>query len=173
MTFRDFPAFDETNAPAEARDALARNKLAFGAIPAPLARYAGAPLLLRAALSGLEAFEHSSLAPLEREVLAMTLGRTNGCNFCLKLHRRLLTAQKAPSELIGALEMGEPLQEPRLEALRRFILELLAEHGDVSREAWTNFREAGYSHQQALELVAGVGVYTMTTLANRLTETSE
>src|SRR5262245_40844767 len=104
MNFRNFPSFDDTNAPAAAREALAENKRRFGAIPAPLARYAGSPLMLQAALSGLAAFEHSSLEPLEREVLAMTMGRANGCKFCVALHRRLLAAQDAPPTLVRALE---------------------------------------------------------------------
>lgn len=173
MTQRQFPRFDETNAPAAARDALAFNKRAFGAIPEPLARYASSPLTLSAALAGLEAFEKTSLSPLEREVLAMTMGRVNGCKFCLDLHGRLLKAQKVPAELIGALQAGQPLAEPRLEALRGFVLAVLERTGDVSGPAWTNFREAGYSHEQALEVVTGISVYTLTTFANRLTETSE
>lgn len=48
-------------------------------------------------LAGLEAFEKSSLGPLEREVLAMTMGHRNGCQFCLNLHRRMLKAQHAPA----------------------------------------------------------------------------
>ena len=173
MTFRDFPRFDETTAPAAARDSLARSKQAFGAIPAPLACYASSPLMLTTVLAGLDAFGKCSLQPLEREVLAMTMGRVNGCKLCLNLHRRLLEGLRAPSELVVALETGLPLREPRLEALRLFVLALLEQKGDVPGEVWRNFREVGYSHEQALELVVGVGVYTMTTLANRLTETSE
>jgi uncharacterized peroxidase-related enzyme len=173
MTFRDFPRFDETSAPAAARAALAKNKQLFGAIAAPLACYASSPLMLETALSGLAALEHSSLSPLEREVLAMTMGRVNGCNFCVSLHRRLLAAQKATPELVSALEAGQALGTPRLEALRRFVLALLETKGDVPRAVWTDFREAGYTHEQALEIVTGVSVYTLTTLANRLTETSE
>jgi AhpD family alkylhydroperoxidase len=173
MTKRDFPRFDETTAPASARESLAQSKRAFGAVPEPLARYASSPLMLTAALSGLDAFEKSSLAPLEREVLAMTMGRLNGCKFCLNLHKRLLGAQQAPAALTSALETGQALAEPRLEALRQFVLALLREHGDVSHEVWTDFREAGYSHAQALEVLTGVSIYTLTTLANRLTETSE
>lgn len=173
MTYRDFPRFDETNAPSAAREALAQTKRQFGAIPAPLARYAGSPWMLGAALAGLDAFEKSSLLPLEREVLAMTMGRANGCQFCLSLHRRLLAAKKAPAELVDALEAGAPLADARLEALRGFVLALLEHHGDVPRDTWTTFREAGFSHQQALEVVTGVSVYTLTTFANRLTETSD
>jgi len=173
MTFRNFQAFDENTAPIEAREALAQNRRAFGAIPAPLARYAASPVMLATALAGLHAFESTSLAPLEREVLAMTMGRLNGCRFCLRFHRRLLVEQKAPPELIEALEAGRPLTEPRLEALRAFVVALVESHGDVPARVWTDFREAGYAHRHALELVLGVGVYTLTTLANRLTETSE
>ena len=173
MAQRQFPRFDETTAPAAARDALAFSKRAFGALPEPLARYASSPVTLNAALAGLEAFEKTTLAPLEREVLAMTMGRLNGCKFCLDLHGRLLKAHKAPPQLISDLEAGQPLAEPRLEALRGFILALLERTGDVSSLAWTNFREAGYSHEQALEVVTGISVYTLTTFANRLTQTSE
>ncbi len=173
MTVRQFPVFDETNAPPEAREPLAQNKRAFGAIPAPLARYASSPSLLGLALTGLQTFEKTTLSALEREVLAMTMGRLNGCRFCLGLHRRLLTGQKAPRELIDALESGERLTDARLEALRAFVAALVEHRGDVPAGVWSDFREAGYTHQQALELVLGVGVYTLTTFANRLTETSE
>ena len=104
MTFRAFPRFDETTAPADAREALANAKLKFGAVPEPLARYASSPSTLKTALAGLHTFESSSLAPVERETLAMTMARRNGCNLCLNLHRRILNTQKAPAELVSALE---------------------------------------------------------------------
>jgi len=40
----------------------------------------------------------------------------------------------------------------------------------VPSKVWSDFREAGYSHEQALDVVTGVSVYTLTTLANRLIE---
>lgn len=173
MTQREFQSFDETTAPAPAREALAKTKRAFGAIPEPLARYASSPLMLGAALSGLDAFEKSSLAPLEREVLAMTVGRVNGCHFCLELHGRLLASMNAPDEVTSALRTGAALSDRRLEALRQFVLASLAEHGSVPPRVWSDFRESGFSHEQALDVLLGISVYTLTTFANRLTETSE
>jgi AhpD family alkylhydroperoxidase len=173
MTFRHFPRFDETSAPAGARATLARTKAVFGGIPGPLSRYASSPLALDAALAGLDAFEKSSLAPLEREVLALTMGRRNSCKFCVDFHLRLLKAQQAAPELVSALADGQALREPRLDALRLFILAVLDRQGDVPQDVWSNFREAGYTHEQALEVVTGVSVYTLTTFANRLTESSE
>jgi uncharacterized peroxidase-related enzyme len=173
MTHRQFPTFDENTAPAAARESLVRTKQAFGAIPMPVARYASSPVTLKAALAGLDAFESTSLAPLERETVAMTVSRRNRCRFCLALHTRLLRAQGADPELIAALTEGGALPQPRLNAVARFANALLDQHGDVSQEVWTDLREAGYTHEQALEIALGVGVYTLTTLANRLTESGE
>lgn len=168
-----FPAFDETTAPEPARAALLGSKQKFGAIPKPLAHYASSPLFLRQALGSLDAFEHSSLAPLEREVVAMTMGRVNGCNLCVALHRRLLAGMKAPPELVSALVDGSPLDDPRLEALRLFTLALLEQRGAVDEHRLGLFLDAGFTHAQAFETVLGVATYTLTTFANRLIESSE
>jgi AhpD family alkylhydroperoxidase len=173
MTSRHFPEFDETTAPEAARAALAATKRRFGGIPKPISRHASSPALLITALGGLDAFEKTTLAPLEREVLAMAMGARNGCRFCVELHTRLLRAQHADAELVRELRSGGPLSDSRLDALRRFVLSLLDHGGDVPPYEWSRFREAGFTHEQALEVVLGVGVYTMTTLANRLTQTSE
>lgn len=96
---RAFPSYDLDSAPAAAREILAESKRKFGFIPSPLARLALSPLALQATLAGLTAFEHGSLAPLEREVLAMTMGVKNGCHYCISLHRRFLKMLEAPAGL--------------------------------------------------------------------------
>jgi len=168
---RNFHAYDLDSAPTEARALLEDNLKKFGVIPAPLARYAVSPLTLEAALTGLAAFERSSLAPLEREVLAMVMGRKNGCEFCLQLHRRLLGFMDAPPGLADALERGEPLGVARLEAVRSFVLAVSERAGDVSESEWQAFLGAGFDRGAALEIVLGIATYTLTTLANRLVET--
>jgi len=149
---------------------LAENQRKFGFIPSPLARLAASPGALRAALAGLNAFEHSSLAPLEREVVAMTMGVKNGCHYCISLHRRLLTILDAPAGMSEALEHNRPLESSKLEALRAFTLALVDRTGDVSEEAWQQFLSAGFDRAAALDVVVGVAAYTLTTFANRLTE---
>ncbi len=167
---RSFPAFDLETAPAAARPLLAENLKKWGKIPSPLARYAASPITLQTAIAGLDAFEHSSLSPLEREVLAMVMGRKNGCDYCIALHQRLLRLLNAPPGLAEALEHGRPLESARLEALRAFVLELLDRTGDVRPDVWRHFIAAGFDHAAALEVVLGIATYTLTTFANRLTE---
>ena len=167
---RSFVAHDLSTAPSAARPILEENKKKFGIIPSPLARYAASPAMLQAAIAGLTAFEHTQLQPLEREVLAMVMGRENGCEYCVHLHRRLLRTLDAPPALSEALEHGRPLESPKLEALRHFILSALERKGDVTPEAWQQFLDAGFDRIAALEVVMGIAAYTLTTFANRLTE---
>lgn len=169
-TSRSFTSYDLESAPSAAREALAETQRKFGFIPSPLARLAASPGALRAALAGLTAFEHSSLAPLEREVVAMTMGVRNGCHYCISLHRRLLTMLDAPAAMSEALEHNRPLDAPKLEALRAFTLALVDHAGDVPDEAWTQFLDAGFDRTAALDVVVGVAAYTLTTFANRLTQ---
>ena len=167
---RAFIDYNLTNAPAESRAILAETQRKFGKIPSPLARLAASPVALQAALAGLGSFDHSSLTPLEREVLAMTMARKNGCHYCLALHRRMLRAVDAPAGLCEALEAGASLDPPKLEALRDFVLALLEHTGDVPAPAWQAFLAAGFDRAAALEVVMGIGAYTLTTFANRLSE---
>ena len=167
---RSFQSFDATTAPAASQPILAETQRKFGMLPSPVARLAAAPKVLQAALTGLDTFEHSSLTPLEREVLAMTLARKNGCHYCIALHRRLLHFADAPPALADALEQGEPLESARLETLRSFTLEVLETTGNVSDRAWSDFLGAGFDRIAALEVVQGIAAYTLTTFANRLTE---
>ena len=167
---RQFLDYDLNTAPSATRAILADNERKFGAIPRPLARLAASPLALEATITMLGAFEHSSLAPLEREVLAMTMGRRNGCDFCVALHRRLLALLETPQGVRDALEQGTPLESPRLEAVRTFTLALLERTGDVTDDVWQQFLAAGFDRAAALEIVLGVATYTLTTFANRLTQ---
>jgi len=52
---------------------------------------------------------------------------------------------------------------------RLFALRVLDTAGDVGDQALRDFLAAGHTTQNALEVVLGIGTYTMSTLANRLT----
>ena len=75
----------------------------------------------------------------------------------------------AGADLISALRHARPLADERLEAVRAFTLRVLDTAGDVGDEALGEFLAHGYTSQNALEIVLGIGTYTMSTLANRLT----
>jgi AhpD family alkylhydroperoxidase len=99
----------------------------------------------------------------------MTMATRNDCHVCVAMHTARLTALRADAGLIAALRGGESLADPRLEALRSFTLRVLETAGDVGEPALGAFLGHGYTERNALEVVLGIGTYTMSTLANRLT----
>lgn len=73
------------------------------------------------------------------------------------------------SPLAESLRSGAPLADPKLEALHRFALAVLREHGRVDEATWAAFEAAGYGEREALDVVLGVGLYVLSTTTNILT----
>jgi alkylhydroperoxidase family enzyme len=57
-----------------------------GYLPAAMARMATSPHLLDGFIKLNSAFESSTLDPLAREVLVMTIATRNGCHVCVAMH---------------------------------------------------------------------------------------
>lgn len=151
------------------RPILLGSERRFGFLPAPVARVAAAPVVLRHLLASFAAFDQTSLAPVEREVVAMTVAWEHECRYCMAMHSALLAGAPEHRETVAALRDGSPLPDPRLEALRALVQELLRERGRPSDEAWRAFADAGFTEEQALEVVLGVGTYALSTFLNVVT----
>ncbi|GAB4105160.1 carboxymuconolactone decarboxylase family protein [Micromonospora taraxaci] len=156
-------------APVAARRTMEGVQNRFGWLPTPVALMAESPQLLAGFLAANAGFEQTDLSPLDREVVILTVSATHACHFCVALHTGKLTQLGASAELIAALRAGSPLPEPRQEALRRFTLAVLDHRGAVPDGELDDFLAAGYLPRHALDVVLGVGAYTMSTFANRLT----
>ena len=157
----------ETANPAQ-REILEGVRAQFGMIPPAAARMAHSPELFRAFMAGTEMFERTSLTPVEREVVILVLARDIGCDVCTGIHTAIV-AKLGARPVAGAINARETLTDPRLAALADFTVELLVTRGDVGAAPWEAFLAAGFTRAQALEILIGVGVYTTSTYANRLT----
>ena len=157
------------SAPAAARRSMTATISHNGYLPTAVGLMATSPELLDGFLKMSASFEGTTLDPVAREVLIMTMATRNGCHLCVAMHTARLTRLEADATLIAALRIGSPLADPRLEAIRVFTLRVLETTGDVGDDALKAFLAQGYSERNALEVVLGIGAYTMSTLANRLT----
>jgi AhpD family alkylhydroperoxidase len=114
-------------------------------------------------------FDATTLDPVAREVLILTIATRNACHVCVAMHTAKLTALGASSDLIVALRTQAPLPDERLAAIRMFTLDVLGSAGAVGEDQLKAFLAHGYTPQNALEVVLGIGAFTMSTLANRMT----
>jgi AhpD family alkylhydroperoxidase len=156
------------SAPAASKRLMESTAKHLGHLPAGVARLAESPEMLGGFLKVSGLFEASTLDPLSREVVIMTIATRNDCHFCITMHTGRLRALDAEPAVIAALQGGQSLDDPRLEAVRTFTLRALATTGAVPEEQIDEFLAAGYTRRNALEVVLGIGTYTMSTLANRL-----
>lgn len=156
-------------APPAARPAMVATEKKFGRVPSAVARLATSPELLNGFLKLSGIFETTTLTALEREVLIMTVAARNECHLCVAMHTATLTRLSATPELVAALRAEAPLPEPRLEALRGFVHTVMDTRGEVPEKDLEAFTAAGYTERNALEVVLGIGTYTLSTFANRLT----
>lgn len=160
------------SAPAASRRSMETTIKRLGHLPSAVAKLAASPHLLDGFLKLSAAFEQTTLEPVAREVVVMTVATRNDCHVCVAMHTGKLRALGAEDALIAALREQKPLADERLEAVRQFTLEVLRTAGGVGDEPLGAFLAHGYTEQNALEVVMGIGTYTMSTLANRLTRAS-
>ena len=156
------------SAPVSSRPLMEAAIEDLGHLPPAVARLAESPETLGGFLQASALFEASTLNPLDREVVIMTIATRNGCRLCITVHTGRLRGLGASSAHIKALRSGDVLDDPRLEKLRQFTLRVLATAGEVPEDELAAFLDAGFTTRNALEVVLGIGTYTMSTLANRL-----
>lgn len=169
MTTADFPNHTVETAPEESRNWLQAMIQRFGFVPSAGAKMAESPRLLDTFMRANIAFDTTQFTFIERKVIALVIAREYHCRYTVALHSALLAKGQAPAAIITALRDGTPLPNTRLEALRGFTLAVLRGRGVVPPDVANSFSAAGYTSEQALEVVLGLGVFTMSTLANRLT----
>jgi AhpD family alkylhydroperoxidase len=161
-----FAPLTADTAPDPSKGLVTATQKQFGFLPSPVAKAAGSPPLLKHLLKGFGAFDQTSLSHAEREVVAMTVAYEVGCHYCMAMHSALGARAPEVAPLIDALREGRCLPEPKLEVLRVFVREVVRTHAHVATETWERFAAAGYTEQNALDVVLGVGVYILSTYSN-------
>jgi len=157
------------SAPPASRRAMAAVAEKQGYLPAAVGLLAESPETLDAFLRLSGIFDGCTLDPLAREVVIMTVAARNGCHLCLAMHSARLARLGADPDLTAALRTAGPLADPRLAAVRTFTERVLDTAGDVGEPALGEFLGHGFTRRNALEIVLGIGTYTVSTFANRLT----
>lgn len=167
----DFPLHDPATAPDEAKPFLDRAKANLGMVPNLERVMASAPALLAGYVSLWDLFEATSLSPVERNLVYQVANVENGCTYCVPWHTMLCRQAGMAETDVTALREGGPLSDPRLEALRTFTRTLVLSRGKVLQADLAAFLAAGFTEQQALEVVLGLAVKLMSNYTNSLAGT--
>jgi len=160
------------SAPDASRPLLAHARQRFGRVPNLLASMAESPALLSGYLALAGAFEGSSFSAVEQHVVLQTTNAANRCHYCTAAHSAVaLQVTRIDPAVDAALRELRPLADPRLEALRRFTLDLVQQRGWVESAKTDAFLAAGYTRAQLLEVLLGVGMKTLSNYLNHVAAT--
>lgn len=158
-------------APESSRSDLHRLERTFGFLPNLYAKLAESPETLKAYLTLSEAFSKTSLSPIEQQVVLLTTSVENGCQFCVAAHSLMAAVAGIAREDIDALRAQEPLTDGRLGALAEFVRGMVRQRGWIEPAEVDRLLGAGFERRNALEVVLGVSLKTLSNYANHLVET--
>lgn len=159
------------SAPAASKETLAAVAKAYGFLPNLMGVMAEAPAALKAYPTLIGLFDQTSFSPTERQVVLLATSVENGCAYCVAAHTAIAGMQGVPGEVVQAIRAGQPIADPRLEALRRFTLAVVTSRGRLSDADTALFLGAGYTQGQVLEVVLGVAIKTLSNYTNHIAET--
>lgn len=101
----------------------------------------------------------------------MTANYENNCHYCVPWHTFIMKQGKMPDGVIDALRSGEPLPDAKLDVLRTFTRLLIENRGHAGDDALAALIDAGYSEQNALDVVLCLAVKLMSNYTNAITHT--
>jgi uncharacterized peroxidase-related enzyme len=157
---------DLESAAPEAAKLLAAIECQLGFIPNVFGVLASSMPALSAFVDLNGCFGASSLSDVERETVQIAASVERVSEYCVAGHTRFARDQQADESVIGSLRMVEPMDDVRLEALARFTRALIRNNGRVSSTDFDDFYSVGYTSAEALEVILGISVKTMSNLAS-------
>ena len=158
------------SAPRASRPLMAATQQGDGSLTNMYRILAEAP----AALTGFErlraTFADSSLTPLEQEVVYHTVAHTNQCHYCTA-HIGMFEDSEQSRAATAAIHDERAIPDARLQALRRLVATMAREQGWVPESLIASFLEAGYTHENVLDVICGIALVTMSTYTNHIAAT--
>ncbi|MEM1032130.1 MAG: carboxymuconolactone decarboxylase family protein [Myxococcota bacterium] len=147
-------------------EALAAAKAAFGFVPNLMTAMAdGNPAVAKAYLAASGALAGSVLRPAEKQAVMLAVSAHNGCHYCTAAHRTAGKSMGIDQADLDALDSETPPTDARLATLAAATREVLSERG------WVDANRVGVTREELYEIVAIVGLKTITNYINHIAKT--
>ena len=166
----DFQIHDLDSAPENSRPMLEKVQQKFGFLPTILGAMAESPAALEGYLTISGIFEKADLTPAERQLALLTISRENNCQFCVAAHSKHGKGTGLSAEIVEAAREGTEIPDPKLNALRNFCRAMTVSRGQIDAGELRAFLDAGYTRQNALDIVLGISMKVITNYTDALAE---
>ena len=167
----EFITHSVNSAPAGAQPLLQAAQKDFGFVPNLLGVFAQSPVTLEAYLTLNKLFDKSSFSKAERQVILLSISRFSDCCYCLAAHGTVAKALQVPTDILEAIHYQQPLNDPKLDAIRTFTVAVLEKRGWVDKAEVQEFYQAGFMPQQVLEIILAISFKTLSNYVNHINDT--
>lgn len=166
-----FERYTLDTVPASGRETLQNVEKKYGFVPNLMANMVASPAAANAYLDLGRHFADTSFSAAEQQVVLLTISRENACEYCVGAHTVVAGKSGVADDAIAAIRDGRPIDEPKLEALRRFTKRAVETRGWLRDDDLEAFYDAGYGPQQVLEVVLGIAMKTLSNYTNHIAGT--
>ena len=159
-------------APAESRPTLEKIQRGFGFVPNLMATFANSPTVLNGYMALDAIWEKGSFTPVERTLILLAASVVNDCGYCTAAHSTVLKAfLKVPADTVAAVRHGKDLSDLKFDALVKYTREIVETRGRVSEATLNYFLSVGYTAPQAMEVLIGVALKTVSNYLDHINPT--
>jgi AhpD family alkylhydroperoxidase len=165
-----FAVHTKDSASRDGGQALGRLQTAIGVIPNLAATMAESPALLHGFLDLRERFAQTGFSGAEIQVLSLVSAYENRCGWCVAFHTAMALKEGVSRESVDLLREGKAPTEARLAALSDYARGLVQKRGNAGETGLQAFLSAGFSKQQALDVVMGLAFSLMANYAAHIAD---
>ncbi|MBI3774585.1 MAG: peroxidase-related enzyme [Gammaproteobacteria bacterium] len=160
---------DPEQATGRSKELLDKTQAQLGRVPNLYKAMASSPAALDGYLSFRGALVQGKLSASLREQIALLTAALNACEYCVSAHA--FRGQKLglrPEEL--ALNQTAAASDPKIQAALNFVKKLVAKNGAVSTSEFDALKAAGWSDEEAGEMVAHVALNVFSNYFNHVAQ---
>lgn len=141
-----------------------------GKVPNIFLTMGHSPLALQAFLALSDLVEKTSLSPEIRSKLALIVGQTNNCNYCLSAHSAIAKAMGLQdADILNARKANA--QDKKTQAILRFAKSVVEKRGEVTDKEVQELKQQGVTDQQIVEIVLVITLNNFTNYFNKVAGT--
>jgi alkylhydroperoxidase family enzyme len=158
------------SAPSKSKPALEQLERVFGFVPNIAGAIANSPVLANSLLGLFQNVHGGSFTEAEIQTLLLTNAVTNSSPWAVAFHTALALKEGLDRADVQAIRERRLPKHHRYAALSRLAKTLIENRGQVTDGDLTNFVEAGYEKEHALEVMAVIAASTITNYAGNMTK---
>ncbi len=165
------PPLDPNTAHASAAELLSTVKKKMGVVPNLIATLAHSPAVAKAYLGFSQTLADGALSSRLREKIALVVGETNSCDYCVAAHTALGKAAGLTEQETREARSAQARVEKERVALS-FARQLVQDRGVITDSDLERVRQVGYTDGEITEIVANVALNIFTNYFNHVAGTA-